>query len=156
MPGILEGVRPTTQAIAPFRRAKASLLALPGQLPCPRYDAIVVTQLVYYLSLHAIKQVARDVWSALRPIGRLVLAQHRVDLRFHPAREGIHRRSLAAASWVVTPIRPASAERHRRHFLFERPLTPPWTMNGCLKLGSGRVDANGGNWVRAAARLSCS
>jgi SAM-dependent methyltransferase len=79
-------------------RARAGLLALPAPLPRPTYDAIVVAELLYYLSPRDMAATARRVRRALRPGGRLVLAHHHVD--FHdfaqPAR-GVHARFLAAA-----------------------------------------------------------
>ncbi|MBB4154228.1 cyclopropane fatty-acyl-phospholipid synthase-like methyltransferase [Sphingomonas jinjuensis] len=62
-------------------RARAIRLAVPARFPRIRYDIIVIAELLYYLSPHAMRQMARDVASALRPGGQLVLAHHRID--FH-------------------------------------------------------------------------
>ncbi|MGI4731854.1 MAG: class I SAM-dependent methyltransferase [Janthinobacterium lividum] len=78
-------------------RARASVLAVPGRLPRPRYDAVVVAELLYYLSPRAMTQTARDVAAALRPGGRLVLAHHRIDFYdFVQHAAGIHARFLDA------------------------------------------------------------
>ncbi len=63
------------------RRARAIRLAVPARFPRQRYDIILIAELLYYLSPQAMRQTARDVTSALRPGGVLVLAHHRID--FH-------------------------------------------------------------------------
>lgn len=62
-------------------RARAIRLAVPARFPRRRYDAVVIAELLYYLSPRAMQQTARDVARALRPGGMLVLAHHRID--FH-------------------------------------------------------------------------
>lgn len=95
--GAPEGVRLTAEAVAPWPRARASALALPARFPRPRYDAVVVAELLYYLSPRAMAAVARDVARALRPGGRLVLAQHGIDFYdFAQHARGIHDRFLDA------------------------------------------------------------
>lgn len=103
--GTAEGTRLTAQAIARWPRAEARQLALPAPLPRSAFDAIVVAEILYYLSPHAMDQVARDVACALRPGGRLVLAQHEIDFHdFAQHARGIHDRFLSAAG----------VPRHRR------------------------------------------
>ena len=78
-------------------RARAIRLALPTRFPRARYDVAVVAELLYYLSARDMAQVARDVSTALRPAGRLVLAHHRVDFHdFAQHADGIHDRFLHA------------------------------------------------------------
>lgn len=62
-------------------RARAIQLAVPARFPRRRYDAVVIAELLYYLSAAAMKRTARDVARVLRPGGMLVLAHHRID--FH-------------------------------------------------------------------------
>ena len=62
-------------------RARALRLAVPARFPRPEYDAVVIAELLYYLSPRAMKRTAQDVARALRPGGMLVLAHHRID--FH-------------------------------------------------------------------------
>jgi SAM-dependent methyltransferase len=94
--GTAEGTALTAEAVAAWPRARAIELALPARLPAPRYDAIVVAELLYYLSPQAMAAVARDVARALRPGGRLVLAQHEIDFYdFAQHARGIHERFLA-------------------------------------------------------------
>ncbi|MBW6526372.1 class I SAM-dependent methyltransferase [Sphingomonas sp. RHCKR7] len=62
-------------------RARAVRLAVPARFPRARYDAVIVAELLYYLTPRAMERTARDLARALRPGGTLVLAHHRVD--FH-------------------------------------------------------------------------
>jgi len=62
-------------------RARAIRLALPSRFPRRQYDAVVIAEVLYYLSASAMRRTAQDVARALRPGGTLVLAHHRID--FH-------------------------------------------------------------------------
>lgn len=62
-------------------RARAIRLAVPSRFPRRHYDAVVIAELLYYLSAGAMQRTARDVANAVRPGGVLVLAHHRID--FH-------------------------------------------------------------------------
>ncbi|MEH3105131.1 MAG: class I SAM-dependent methyltransferase [Sphingomonas phyllosphaerae] len=62
-------------------RARALRLAVPARLPRARYDAILIAELLYYLTPGAMARTARDCARALRPGGTMVLAHHRID--FH-------------------------------------------------------------------------
>ena len=66
-------------AIGKRRRARAIRLAVPARLPRPRYDIAVVAELLYYLTPHAMALTAREIGSAVRVGGVLVLAHHRID-----------------------------------------------------------------------------
>lgn len=106
--GTREGTALTARAIAAFPRARATELALPARPPRPTYDAIVVAELLYYLSPCDMAQVARDVAAALRPGGRLVLAHHQIDFYdFVQHARGIHTRFLAASGrrWRTRIVR---------------------------------------------------
>lgn len=119
--GTAEGTRLTAQAVAPWPRADARQLALPARFPAPLYDAIVVAEILYYLSPRAMAATARAVAGALRPGGRLILAQHRIDFYdFAQHAAGIHDRFLDAArigwrrrvvrrtgAWIVEAATPA-------------------------------------------------
>lgn len=110
--GTEEGTRLTARAIADWPRARAITLALPARFPQHRYDAIVVAELLYYLSPRAMASVAADVAAALRPGGRLVLAHHRIDFYdFAQHAAGIQRRflQLTGARWRVRTV----AQRRR-------------------------------------------
>ncbi|QNE32141.1 methyltransferase [Sphingomonas sp. NBWT7] len=106
--GTAEGTALTARAIACYPRAEATQLPLPGAFPHLRYDAIVVAELLYYLSVREMAAVARDARAALRPGGRLVLAHHRIDFYDFAQRAGaINARFLRAAGgrWRVQAVR---------------------------------------------------
>ena len=110
--GTGEGTRLTAKAIARWPRARAIELALPARFPRRDYDAIIVAELLYYLTPRAMASVAAGVVAALRPGGRLVLAHHRIDFYdFAQHATGIHQRFLDAtnAAWRVRAVR----RRHR-------------------------------------------
>ena len=73
------GVALVAKAVAGRSRARAIQLAVPARLPRPRYDIVVVAEVLYYLTARDMAQTARDAAAALRPGGMLVLAHHRVD-----------------------------------------------------------------------------
>lgn len=102
------GTRLTAKAIAAWDRARARPLVLPGRFPRATYDMIVLAELLYYLSAHDMRRVARDVARALRLGGWLVLAHHQVDFYdFVQHSRHIHRRLLDAtgAVWSVRRVR---------------------------------------------------
>ena len=106
--GTAEGTRLTAAAIQDYPRARAIKLALPARLPRPSYDAVIVAELLYYLKAHDMAQVAKDVSTALRPGGRLVLAHHRIDFYdFAQHAEGIQQRflRLTGCAWKVRLVR---------------------------------------------------
>ena len=106
--GTAEGTRLTAAAIARQPRARGLQLALPGAFPRPTYDAIVVAELLYYLSFRDMAQVASAAGAALRPGGRLILAHHRIDYYdFAQHARGIQSRFLAQTDqcWTVRSVR---------------------------------------------------
>ena len=117
--GTREGVALTAQALARAPRApaarlalspraRASRLALPGKAPRSCYDAIVIAELLYYLSPAAMAQVARDVAAAVPAHGLIVLAHHRIDFYdFAQHAAGVQARFLASTrrSWQVRIVR---------------------------------------------------
>lgn len=114
--GTARGTELVATALGGRRRARAIQLALPAHFPRPSYDVIVVAELLYYLGARDMAQVARDVAAALRPGGRLVLAQHRVDYYdFAQHAAGIHDRFLAATAAGWRPI----CERRRGRWLVQ-------------------------------------
>lgn len=89
-------------------RARAIRLAVPARLPRTRYDAVVVAEVIYYLSARAMRRTARDVAAALRPGGVLVLAHHRIDFPdFAQHAAGLQRRFLVATGrrWRIRTVR---------------------------------------------------
>jgi SAM-dependent methyltransferase len=77
--GASSGVALVRRAVGDDPRVRVRRLVLPGRFPRTRYDAVVVAEVLYYLSPRAMRLVARDVAAALRGGGRLILAHHRVD-----------------------------------------------------------------------------
>lgn len=114
--GTSEGTRLTASAIADWPRARAIELALPARFPRPVYDAVVVAELLYYLSPRQMRSVASGVAGVLRPGGRLVLAHHGIDFfDFAQHAAGIQRRFLdvSDARWRVRDVR----RRQRWHVI---------------------------------------
>lgn len=106
--GTEEGTRLTARAIAPWPRSRAVALALPARFPKLRYDAVVIAELLYYLSPDAMRQVALGVAETLRPGGRLVLAHHRIDYYdFAQHAAGIQQRFLhmTGVPWTIHTVR---------------------------------------------------
>ncbi|MEG3124250.1 class I SAM-dependent methyltransferase [Sphingomonas sp. GB1N7] len=102
--GTRSGTELVRRAVGEDRRVRVRRLVLPGRFPGITYDAMVVAELLYYLSPAAMAKVARDTAAALPRGGRLVLAHHRVDYPdFVQHADGIHRRFLAQtkARWAV-------------------------------------------------------
>ena len=106
--GTVEGTRLTAAAIDRWPHARALTLPLPAQPPRPRYDAVVVAELLYYLSARDMAAVAQIVAAIIRPGGRLVLAHHRIDFYdFIQHAHAINARFLheTRVRWQVRPIR---------------------------------------------------
>ena len=106
--GTAEGTALTAAAIQRWPRARATVLSLPARPPRDRYDAIVLAELLYYLSRRDMAAVARETARVLRPGGVLVLAHHRIDFHdFAQHAAGIHGRFLRATGvpWWVRPVR---------------------------------------------------
>lgn len=106
--GTAEGTHLTARAVAGYPHARAIRCVLPGRFPRPCYDAIVIAELLYYLSPRMMAQVAADCAAVLRPGGRLVLAHHRIDFYdFAQHARGLHDRFLrqTGARWTFDAVR---------------------------------------------------
>ena len=106
--GTVQGTSLTAAAIASRPRARAITLPLPARFPRTHYDAVIVAELLYYLSPADMAHVATDVAAALRPGGRLILAHHRIDFYdFTQHARGIQDRflRLTGARWRVRRVR---------------------------------------------------
>ena len=102
------GTRLVEAVLAPNHRARAIRLAVPGRFPRPRYDAIVIAEMLYYLSPEAMRRTARDTGRALRCGGTLVLAHHRIDFHdFAQHAAGLHRAFLVQTGgrWRIRTVR---------------------------------------------------
>lgn len=98
------GTALTRKAVGDDPRVHVDRVVLPGRFPRTTYDAIVVAEILYYLSPRAMAQVARDTAAALRPGGVLVLAHHRIDFHdFAQHADAIHARFLrdTRAPWCA-------------------------------------------------------
>ena len=116
--GTAEGTGLTERAVEKWPHARALQLQLPATMPRSTYDAIVVAELLYYLTRRDMALVARDVARAVRPGAILVLAHHRIDFYdFAQHARGIHDRFLRQAkrftqrrtirqtsSWIVEAV----------------------------------------------------
>lgn len=101
------GTALVAKALTGSNRARAIQLAVPSRFPRGRYDAIVIAELLYYLSPNAMAQTARDVGRALSAGGVLILAHHRIDFYdFVQHAAGIHARFLGAtgSDWTMRVI----------------------------------------------------
>lgn len=93
--GTPEGTKLTAGAIERWPRARACLLALPGRPPRIQYDAVVIAELLYYLTPVEMAATARMSAHVLQPGGPLVLAHHRINFHdFVQHAEHIHGRFL--------------------------------------------------------------
>jgi cyclopropane fatty-acyl-phospholipid synthase-like methyltransferase len=96
--GTAEGTQLTADATRAWPRTRAVQLPLPGQLPRPTYDAVVIAELLYYLTPREMARVARDVAQTARRGTILVLAHHRIDFYdFAQRAAGIHDRFIFEA-----------------------------------------------------------
>lgn len=103
-----EGVRLVAATVEGQRGARALKLVVPAKPPRSTYDAIVVAELLYYLTPGDMATLARQVARALRPGGMLVLAHHRITFYdFVQHAEGIHARFLAETgmAWRARVVR---------------------------------------------------
>lgn len=105
----IAGTRLVASAVQPYApRARAIRLAVPARFPRARYDAIVIAELLYYLSPSAMARTAHNVAAALRPGGTLVLAHHRIDFHdFAQHAAGLQRTFLKQTGrrWLVRVVR---------------------------------------------------
>lgn len=93
--GTAAGTKLVRKAVAGDARARVAELVLPGRFARVTYDAVIVAEVLYYLSPRDMAAVARDVGRAVRPGGVLVLAHHRIDFHdFAQHADGIHERFL--------------------------------------------------------------
>lgn len=100
--GTRSGTDLTRKAVAGTPHVRVERLVLPDRFPRAAYDAIVVAEVLYYLSKRDMAAVARDVAAALPSGGRMILAHHRVDYPdFVQHAHGIHQRFLSdsRAEW---------------------------------------------------------
>ncbi len=122
--GTAAGTALAARAIADHApRARAIRLAVPDRFPRARYDAVVVAELLYYLSPRALRATAAETGRALRDGGMLVLAHHRIDFHdFAQHSRWLHRDFLAASGcgWDVRRV-----AGNRR-----------WVVLACRKLGA--------------------
>lgn len=96
--GTTEGTRLTEQALSAWPRARAIHLPLPATAPRATYDAIIIAELLYYLTPTDMDRVAREVSRRVRRGTVLVLAHHRIDFHdFTQHAAGIHERFLSAS-----------------------------------------------------------
>lgn len=104
--GTANGTALIAGTLGDSRRARAIQLVLPDRFPRPRYDAIVVAEILYYLTARDMALTARHVANALGAGSRLVLAHHRIDYYdFVQHAAGIHKRFLRQSHAEWRPIR---------------------------------------------------
>ncbi len=74
--GSHSAVRLTRRALASYQHAKVHHLVLPGRFPGRSYDAVVVSELFYYLSNRSLEDVVAEIGRTLCTGGTLVLCHH--------------------------------------------------------------------------------
>lgn len=104
-----EGVELVAKAIgARAPRARAMQLTVPAMPPRPVYDAIVIAELLYYLTPDDMARLARQVAARLRQGGTLIVAHHRITFYdFVQPADHIHSRFLTATKipWSSRTVR---------------------------------------------------
>ncbi|MEE4207823.1 MAG: SAM-dependent methyltransferase [Parvularcula sp.] len=70
------GVARTRERLAGCTNAKVYQKTLPTKLPRSLYSTIIISELLYYLSVPDMAEVASSVIAALPPDGQLILAHH--------------------------------------------------------------------------------
>ena len=70
-------VRRARAALAPHPQARAVLGAIPEDLPAGRFDLVVASETLYYLSVDALAQTLRGLKLRMAPGGRLVCVHWR-------------------------------------------------------------------------------
>lgn len=82
------------------RRPRFFHIEAPAPLPRPAYDLIVVSELAYYLDVHALERLNQRLEAALTPAGRIVILHHLVafaDAAQRPAQAQARMRAYFAA-----------------------------------------------------------
>ncbi|MFS0736009.1 class I SAM-dependent methyltransferase [Sphingomonas sp. 1P06PA] len=93
--GTESGTDLVRRAVPGDPRVRVTRLVLPDRFPRHRYDAVIIAEVLYYLSPGDMAKVACAVAQVLRPGGRLIMAHHRVDYPdFVQHADGIHRRFI--------------------------------------------------------------
>ncbi|WP_210357262.1 SAM-dependent methyltransferase [Sphingomonas beigongshangi] len=103
-----EGTRLVGEAVAGCARARATQLIVPAAPPRPTYDAIVIAEMLYYLSPRTMRQLARQIDRLLPIGGTLILAHHRITFYdFSQKADHIQRRFLGETrcSWKTKVYR---------------------------------------------------
>lgn len=106
-----EGRELVERAVAACPRARAIRLVVPATPPRPCYDAIVIAELLYYLSPRDMRRLARQVARRLAQGGTLVLAHHRITFYdFAQHADGIQARflNMAGVRWRCRLVRQTS------------------------------------------------
>lgn len=102
--GTAQGTALVAGALGNDLRARAIRVELPERFPRASYDAIVVAEILYYLTPRAMALTARRAVAALPQGGRMVLAHHRVDYPdFVQHAAGIHQRFLRCTGVAWRP-----------------------------------------------------
>ncbi len=70
------GVERTRAFLRDCRHTRVHQIILPGPLPRSSYSTVVISELLYYLSVSDIVRLAADIRHVLIPGGQLVLAHH--------------------------------------------------------------------------------
>lgn len=112
--GTASGAELTARAVSGVPRTTVLQLDLAMPFPGPRYDLIVISEVLYYLDARTLSVLANNVANTLQPGGALVLAHHTAF--FDDAQRSgadIHDLFLRRIRLPLTPDRELRARRYR-------------------------------------------
>ena len=114
--GSAKAVELTAQALDAYPKAEALEGRLPDGVPEGRVDAVVIAEVLYYLTDAQIARLGQRLASALRPRSRVVLAHHLTDFSDTASRPADCHARLWRALWQSgrNPDSPRTLSRTRR------------------------------------------
>ena len=105
------------ERLAPWPGAKVEVGALPEQWPEGRFDLVVASEVLYYLTEEGLDEVLAEMARRLEPGGHLVAVHWRLETDYPLTGDAVHER-LGAASFLERRL--SCSEREFRLEVFER------------------------------------
>ncbi|MEE4212020.1 MAG: SAM-dependent methyltransferase [Parvularcula sp.] len=126
------GVDRTRASLCNYRHTRVHQLTLPGRLPSSSYSTVVVSELLYYMSVLDMTKLAFDIGGVLARGGQLVLAHHYAHFDdAHQSGATIHRDFAQACACLHSRPELVARTEHWRVERFTRRRRPQLS----LKLG---------------------